>query len=50
MHVLLIAHGRQTCRARNPKCLDCDLLPLCPFGKKCAPQLQAQEGRGSTRA
>lgn len=30
MHVLLIAHGRQICRARNPKCGQCALSDLCP--------------------
>jgi len=34
MHVLLIAHGRSVCRARNPQCPECLLLPLCPFGKR----------------
>jgi endonuclease-3 len=33
MHVLLIEHGRKTCRARNPQCDRCALLPLCPFGR-----------------
>ncbi|MGE5609108.1 MAG: endonuclease III domain-containing protein [Bacillota bacterium] len=33
-HVLLITHGRQTCRARNPLCSRCALLPLCPFGQR----------------
>jgi endonuclease-3 len=33
MHVLLIAHGRQTCRAINPECENCVLLSMCPFGK-----------------
>jgi endonuclease III len=33
MHVLLIEHGRQTCRAINPRCERCVLLDLCPFGK-----------------
>ena len=32
LHVLLIAHGRQTCRARNPKCDPCALADLCPYG------------------
>ena len=32
MHVLLIEHGRKTCRAINPKCDECPLLDLCPFG------------------
>jgi endonuclease III len=30
MHILLIAHGRQTCRARRPLCDDCVLADLCP--------------------
>ena len=34
MHVLLIEHGRETCRARNPKCGECALLSLCPEGKR----------------
>jgi len=29
-HLLLIAHGRRTCRARNPKCDECVLARLCP--------------------
>jgi endonuclease-3 len=32
MHVLLIEHGRNTCRAVNPKCEKCALLGMCPFG------------------
>ena len=32
-HVLLIAHGRRTCRARNPRCEWCSLLDLCPHGQ-----------------
>jgi endonuclease-3 len=31
-HLLLIEHGRRTCRARRPRCADCVLLDLCPFG------------------
>lgn len=34
LHLLLIAHGRATCRARNPKCGECVLLDLCPHGRK----------------
>jgi endonuclease-3 len=33
MHVLLIEHGRKTCKAVNPRCERCVLLELCPFGK-----------------
>ncbi len=29
MHVLLIAHGRQTCLARKPKCDQCCILQFC---------------------
>jgi endonuclease III len=31
---LMIAHGRAICTARNPKCIECPLLPHCPAGKK----------------
>ena len=34
LHVLLIAHGRQTCRARNPKCDPCALADLCPCARR----------------
>jgi endonuclease-3 len=33
MHVLLIEHGRKTCKAINPQCGRCVLLDLCPYGK-----------------
>ena len=32
-HLLLIAHGRRTCRARRPHCRECPLLDLCPYGQ-----------------
>ncbi|HVT89034.1 MAG TPA: hypothetical protein VHD56_09300 [Tepidisphaeraceae bacterium] len=34
MHVLLITHGRKTCRAINPKCAECVLLDICPEGQR----------------
>ena len=34
LHVLLIAHGRATCRARNPRCGECCLGDRCPFGQR----------------
>jgi endonuclease-3 len=34
MHVLLIEHGRRTCRARSPRCRDCVLVGMCPYGKR----------------
>ena len=33
MHVLLIAHGRQTCRAPSPRCDFCPLRRMCPHGR-----------------
>jgi endonuclease-3 len=32
-HLLLIEHGRRTCTARRPRCPDCVLLDLCPYGQ-----------------
>jgi endonuclease-3 len=34
MHVLLIEHGRKTCRAINPRCRECPLLEMCPYGQQ----------------
>ncbi len=31
-HLLLIAHGRATCRSQRPRCGECVLLDLCPYG------------------
>jgi endonuclease-3 len=31
-HVLLIEHGRRTCKAINPRCEDCVLRKMCPMG------------------
>ncbi|MFH1169247.1 MAG: endonuclease III [Chloroflexota bacterium] len=31
-HVLMIEHGRKTCLARWPRCLQCTLLEICPWG------------------
>jgi endonuclease-3 len=32
-HVSLIRHGRRTCYARNPRCGECPLLSICPYGR-----------------
>lgn len=32
-HLLLIEHGRRTCKARNPLCRNCVLLDYCSFGQ-----------------
>ena len=34
MHLLLITHGREVCRARNPLCRQCVLLRLCPHARR----------------
>jgi endonuclease-3 len=33
-HVLLIEHGRKTCKAISPRCGECVLLKWCPYGKQ----------------
>src|SRR5256714_4610543 len=33
IHVLLIRHGRRLCTARAPRCRECPLLELCPYGQ-----------------
>ena len=33
LHVSLIRHGRRTCTARNPRCGECPLLGICPYGR-----------------
>jgi endonuclease-3 len=40
-HVSLIRHGRRTCHARNPRCLECPLLSICPFGRARRAELRA---------
>lgn len=34
IHVLLIRHGRRTCTARAPRCGECPLLRMCPYGRE----------------
>lgn len=34
LHVTLIAHGREICRARRPLCRECVLSTLCPFADR----------------
>jgi endonuclease-3 len=33
LHVLMFAHAKRVCKPRNPKCAQCQLSELCPFGK-----------------
>ena len=32
-HVALIRHGRRICHARKPRCSECPLLRVCPYGR-----------------
>lgn len=34
LHLHLISHGRETCRARRPRCAKCVISDLCPFPEK----------------
>ena len=34
LHVLLIRHGRRTCTARAPRCPECPLRRMCPYGRE----------------
>ena len=33
LHINLVTHGRRVCKARNPRCRECVLLELCPYGR-----------------
>lgn len=45
VHVSLIRHGRRICTARNPRCLECPLLSLCPFGRARRAERRGPSGR-----
>jgi endonuclease-3 len=34
MHVLTFRHAKERCRVRNPKCGECGLLAMCPYGAR----------------
>jgi len=34
VHMALIRHGRRICHARKPRCRECPLLRMCPFGRE----------------
>jgi endonuclease-3 len=34
LHVLLIRHGRRTCTAHAPRCPECPLRRMCPYGRE----------------
>jgi endonuclease-3 len=37
VHMLLIRHGREVCKAKRPRCPICPVLELCPYPEKTAP-------------
>ena len=45
-----IWHGRLVCRARQPLCIDCKVLYLCPYGLSSSPYapIQSPKGDGTT--
>jgi len=49
-HVLLIAHGRKICRARDPRCDECILADICPsaYSATRRPKIR-REKNGRTR-
>jgi endonuclease-3 len=34
LHLALITHGRTVCKAQRPRCAECALLDLCPYGQR----------------
>jgi endonuclease-3 len=38
IHTNLLRHGRRICTARSPKCEECPLLSLCPYGRSLLTQ------------
>ncbi len=34
LHILFIRHGRTLCRAQHPRCPQCPLLDMCPWGQQ----------------
>lgn len=33
-HVLLFTHAKERCRPKNPKCHECRLIEICPYGQR----------------
>jgi endonuclease III len=44
-HMLFIRHGRETCRARQPRCADCVLVQCCPAARTFLDDRQEQHDR-----
>jgi endonuclease III len=46
LHVALIRHGRRTCVARTPRCGECPLLSICPYGRARPREERTPDRRG----
>jgi endonuclease-3 len=46
LHVALIRHGRRTCGARAPRCGECPLLSICPYGRARTREERTRDRRG----
>ena len=47
IHTNLLRHGRRICTARAPRCEECPLLSLCPYGKALLTQPSQKPQRTS---
>jgi endonuclease III len=47
IHTNLLRHGRRICTARAPRCEECPLLTLCPYGKALLTQPSQKPQRTS---
>jgi len=43
VHLSMIRFGRETCRARNPRCSECVLNDICPYPEKSGVDLSETE-------
>ena len=50
LHVLLIKHGKQTCRPSNPKCYNCPLTDKCQYAKSDNGSVGSEDSDGSWRS
>jgi endonuclease-3 len=52
-HVLLFRHAKERCRVRNPKCGECRLVAVCPYGQRRVKhrpvEVEVRVGKGGGR-
>ena len=49
LHTNLLRHGRRICAAQRPRCGDCPLKRVCPYGKQVLAKPKAATATGSKR-